>query len=100
VPLLLLQAVALCLDDPVQFRLQWPTAPMLKLGNRQLKVVQRAATTALGPLAVSKGGSTGAFGGIKRVVGGASGSLISAHHDVQECWCWLPFVWLGQTLPQ
>lgn len=44
--------MALCLDDKVQFRLQWPTAPMLRFNGRQLRVVNRGNGTPLGIMQV------------------------------------------------
>lgn len=47
-----LQAMALCLDDKVQFRLQWPTAPVLRFSNKQLRVTNRPNGTPLGLMQV------------------------------------------------
>jgi hypothetical protein len=46
--------MALCLDDKVQFRLQWPTAPMLRFNGHQLRVVNRGNGTGLGVMQVRR----------------------------------------------
>ena len=50
------QALALCLEDPIQFRTQWPTVPMLKVADKPLRVVNRMASVQAGPMQVNGGG--------------------------------------------
>jgi hypothetical protein len=89
-----LQAMALCLDDKIQFRLQWPTSPVLRFNNKMLRVSQRGNCSALGIMQVWRVSRVWSYvdmlsaGGVTPEV-----SFHNVHSDVQtgsEC---MPVEW-------